>query len=468
MERKNFLEWAETLFGSCDLGDARRTKRLVSYAALQAENPLASTSNVCEGESPEAQGAYRLLRNQSFTSEDIDRSTFATVAEQCEDRNLLLAIQDTTTITVSHLPLRAELKKKDSDFGYLVHSTLMYDFDKNDIIGIIDQKRWQREKDRPSRLKRKERAYETKESFKWQAAHERMKELLPEKNDIITVCDREGDIFEFIHYNESKYRYVIRCSWNRKTGENAYLWETLENAPKIGEYEIEIAQRGPGRNSSNKKRPGRKYRKAKFELRATPVTFFCPKNRKKNGIHSVRSNAIYLREIGDVKDPLIWRLLTSEDISCEAALRKVIKIYESRWLIEEYHKCWKSGCRVEERPFQSFSTIEIFMAISAHIASFLLQLKMTGIFSEEKTSPMSQEDWVCLHKNAYPKKSILEGPPTQRQVYEAIAKLGGFLDTKRTHIAGWQTLWKGYYRFQERLGAWKLAKIYFSRAGEKM
>src|SRR2546428_270082 len=173
---KNCLEWSENVFGSCDLGDARRVKRLVSYAALQAENPLGSTSHVCEAQSGEALGAYRLLRNQNISVGDVDRGAFASIAEQCEERGLLLAIQDTTTVEVAHCPLWQELMRKDpGSGGYLVHSTLMFDFDTDEIVGIIDQKRWQRETNPLSTLDHKKRAYETKESFKWQAAHMRMR-----------------------------------------------------------------------------------------------------------------------------------------------------------------------------------------------------------------------------------------------------------------------------------------------------
>ena len=145
-------------------------------------------------------------------------------------------------------------------------------------------------------------------------------------------------------------------------------------------------------------------------------------------------------------------------------------MYEKRWLIEEYHKCWKSGCRVDDRPLQSLQNIERFMAISAHIAAQLLQLKMvaTKDSKSDREAEISPEEWICLHKNAYPEKPIPEGKPSEMQVYKALAKLGGFLDTKKTGIAGWQTLWKGYNRFEERFSAWKLAKIFYETAGEKM
>lgn len=86
MKLKNVFEWAHGLFGSCDLGDSRRVNRLVSYAALQMEDPLGSTSMVCEGKPGAALGAYRFLRNPKFCSRDIDEGALSSVAGQCEER----------------------------------------------------------------------------------------------------------------------------------------------------------------------------------------------------------------------------------------------------------------------------------------------------------------------------------------------------------------------------------------------
>ena len=43
-------------------------------------------------------------------------------------------------------------------------------------------------------------------------------------------------------------------------------------------------------------------------------------------------------------------------------------------------------------------------------------------------------------------------------VYKAIAKLGGFTDSRRTGIAGWDTLWKGWDKLQERVQGMLMAK----------
>jgi hypothetical protein len=89
--------WAEEQFGSCELGDARRTQRLLDYAARQAAQPEASTHAVCGGDDAVAEGTYRWMRNGSIDPKAVDEGPFRATAAACSDREVVLAIQDTTT-----------------------------------------------------------------------------------------------------------------------------------------------------------------------------------------------------------------------------------------------------------------------------------------------------------------------------------------------------------------------------------
>ena len=97
-------QWAEDLFGGCDLGDPRRTDRLVDYAARQAGSPQASTSQACRGDAAAREGAYRLLRNAQVRPEDIEDGAFDSVAATASKNGLLLAIQDSNGGWAFYLP----------------------------------------------------------------------------------------------------------------------------------------------------------------------------------------------------------------------------------------------------------------------------------------------------------------------------------------------------------------------------
>jgi len=48
--------------------------------------------------------------------------------------------------------------------------------------------------------------------------------------------------------------------------------------------------------------------------------------------------------------------------------------------------------------------------------------------------------------------------PSARWAFLALARLGGFTDTKRTGRPGWATIWHGWFRLQERVEGYRLAK----------
>ena len=61
------------------------------------------------------------------------------------------------------------------------------------------------------------RPYEEKESVKWQTASESMTQRLQSKMvDVISVCDREADIYEYLLYKlNAQQRFVVRSMQSR-------------------------------------------------------------------------------------------------------------------------------------------------------------------------------------------------------------------------------------------------------------
>lgn len=94
--------WSELEFGTCQLGDKRRTRRLVNYARQMAEKPDASTPRQTESWS-DCKGVYRLFARDEVTFESI------TAVHHQRTRNLqrgaYLVVSDTTEL----------------DYGYEMH-----------------------------------------------------------------------------------------------------------------------------------------------------------------------------------------------------------------------------------------------------------------------------------------------------------------------------------------------------------
>lgn len=65
--------------------------------------------------------------------------------------------------------------------------------------------------------------------------------------------------------------------------------------------------------------------------------------------------------------------------------------------------------------------------------------------------------WVSEKRSRPPRQA-----PSLRWTYEAIAKLGGWLDTKGTGRASWEVMWHGWFPLQERVDAYLAARKFLN------
>ena len=131
-------EWAEENLGSCDLKDARRTRRAVTVARQMAEHPDGSSPAQTERWS-DLKTRYRLF--------NIEEVTFAAVATPHGQRTRSLArgtvllIGDTMETDFGILRAVEGLGPTGdgSGLGFLLHSSLMVDAGSGEIIGLAGQ-----------------------------------------------------------------------------------------------------------------------------------------------------------------------------------------------------------------------------------------------------------------------------------------------------------------------------------------
>lgn len=452
------LEWAQQLFGASDLGDARRSARLVNVASRMAKHMGSSLAKSCESDQAALLGSYRLMRNGAVTPEAIRASGFAGTAKSVQDAKCLLAIEDTTCVSYEHA-VATQLgltggKKAAKRNGFIVHSVLLLDAEGGHTLGLIEQQHWQRDPASYGKNHtRKKRAYSDRESYKWeQASIEVAKRLGPAMPRTLSVCDRESDIYDYLWYKRRNgQRFVVRAQANRRLkNSEAKLFDALrQDATALCGYSVDIPQRG-----------GRKARRAKVLLRSATFDFLVPEGSAVPE-ESLRVNVILAEEVGPPagSEPLHWVLLTTEAIDDAEAALQIVRYYELRWRIEDYHKAWKSGVGVERQRFQSVGNLERMLAITAFLAVRLLQLRerldAKGTTCEKI---LAEDEWKVLWLSTEPDKPLPKTPPPLRWAYYAIAKLGGFSDTKRTGRVGWDTLWHGWFRFHERLQGYRLSQ----------
>jgi len=421
------------------------------HSALQAS----------EGDSALCEGAYRLFRNAAIDAEAIAESGFGATVARVEDYEELLAVEDTTTLSYGH-GVTSELgdlggKVESQRRGYLVHSVLLVDPKSAATVGLIAQQRWCRDRaKRGQRHRNKSRAYEDKESSKWQRASEQVAMRLGEgMSRVIAVCDREADIYEYLSYKSSQ-RYIVRAARDRRlVEEQERLYASVAQTPCLGEHSIQLAQRGGAH--------GRAARTVRLSLRSARVTLQPPK-RMHDELEALEVNAVLAEELSPAKgqEGLSWLLLTSEPVESLVGARKVLRAYTLRWRIEDFHKAWKSGAKVEQRRMQSAANLERVAVILAFVAVRLLQLREGATGPEANHSRPCTEIlepiqwrvlWATTERSKPPHKV-----PTQQWAYDAIARLGGWIDTKRTGRVGWDTMWRGWFRLAERVEGFNSAR----------
>lgn len=455
-------EWAEQTFGACKLGDIRRRDSVVALAAQAAAHPSRSIGEMYGADQAGAERAYYVLENAHVEPRAIEEPAFEETAHRCQhEPDVVLAIQDGTTLCYSHAAA-AELGDLGGGRGFVVHSTLAVRASDRQILGLLDQERWIRPDQRPGKHRRKRHAYADKESFAWQAACERIAARLGTPENLITVCDREADIYQFLDFLQlAQWRFVIRANHDRKlaTAHGTALWDHMAKQPVRGTYTLALAQRGPQRATLGRAaRPARPAQTRRLVLRAARVMLRAPTGAK----GSLAVHVVYVAEpeppAGET--PLEWMLMTSEPIATIEESLTVVGYYECRWLIEEFHKVWKTGCRIEASRLQHAENLERWAVITAHIAARMLAL--CGVAAAEPERSCSEifttDEWQCLYACTHAGQRLPSSPPSVRWAITAIAQLGGWHDTKRTGIPGWQSLWRGWLRLDERLTGWCLAR----------
>lgn len=433
-------EWAKQQFGSCELGDMRRTTRAIKVAAQFAADPSASTPDQTETWS-DCKAAYRL-----FDEEDVTFAALATphwrqtVSQACGH---CLLIGDTTIVSFgADRDIEGLGIIEGRTYGYLLHSALMVDADSEAIWGLAGQTIHFR------------RAVPTGETARQSKLRDRETKVWGEVIDLAGpppdgvrfthVFDRGGDSFEvYCHLLLQRCDWVVRAAQLTRLvitpqGTKEQLQDYLATLSPTGSYELHVRAHHE-----------QAARTAQVEVRqgviGMPVPRDCGCYARECGITFIAMNVVEVREIDAPpgQTPLRWVLLTSHDTSTFHKAWQVIEYYEKRPLVEEFHKALKTGCRLEQRQYRTAKRLEALTALLSVVAVRLLQLKAVARVDPERPAEhVVPQRWIhmlsCVRKS--PRKPIR----TVRDFYRGLAGLGGFLGRKHDGEPGWITLWRGF------------------------
>ena len=273
---------------------------------------------------------------------------------------------------------------------------------------------------------------------------------------IITVADREADIFElFALPRVSHMDLLIRAVQDRlvhvEDTEVRKLWESVEALPMADQLMTTHLEH----------RPGKPARDVVLAVRWRTVQLLVPtKKREKYKDASVTFTALLVTEVdppaGEI--PLEWLLLTTCSVETFQQAAQCVLWYRFRWLIERYHFVLKSGCHLEKLQLETAQRLERALALYCVVAWRLLHLTYLARVTPDASCEVvfQTHEWQALHAFTYKTNMIPTTPPSLHDATCLVAKLGGFLARKSDGEPGVQTIWRGLRRLDDLAAMWLL------------
>ena len=438
-------EWAQLNFGACDLGDKRRTNRLVQVAEHVANHPSASLPNQIERWG-DLKAAYRLFDSDGVTFEAIARPHWELTQQAAQGR--CLVIGDTTEFNFGK---NREIEGlgptgNGSGQGFLLHNALLVQAESNEIIGVAGQTIHYRKKKKSKKRENSARILKRKrESEVWGTVIDQIGKPRDEV-EYVHVFDRGADNFEvYCRLLQNEGQWVIRVSKMSRyvlvgaSEERMTLKDYLPQLRILGHYTLSL-----------RARPGQAARDALVEVRVGRVQIPRPQH-VSPWVRSWNPSPIAMNVIEVVEvnappgvTPIRWVLFTSLSVATFAEAWTAIGYYESRWLVEEYHKALKTGCATESRQLKAAGRLEAFVDLISVVAIRLLQMKSLARTNPEVPAQrVVPRVWLQMLKLA--RKNLTRVYDlTVGQFYREVAKLGGFLGRKSDGEPGWVTIWRGW------------------------
>lgn len=448
--------WAESELGSIELGDKRLRKRLLHVAedlSSQPEVPI----NHASKDWAATKAAYRLFDHSNVTDKKLFEVHRQRTVERLIGEKVVLAVQDTTYLTY-------EGHDKCDGLGYIgteqlkgviLHSTLMVT-PSGLPLGLMTQELSTRtELKRLNDHQRAKLPIEEKESYRWIAAlRETEQYARSEGRTVVTVGDRECDIFEFIHEAQAlNAYYVVRSSTDRNViGDDAgKLRELLRERAIAGQVKLDIPSRD-----------GTKGRTVELDVRFAQVEINVPSNLRNLGYTPISLWAIMTseRKVEGQDSGLEWMLLTNLEVSTFEDASERIEWYKRRWQIEVFHKILKSGCNVEDCRLETLKRLKAYLSLFSIIAWRIFYC--THICRTDPKLPastiLSSVEIEALSMLAGKKEKKRLPITTVKNAVIEIAKLGGFMARRYDGFPGPTPLWRGFRKLANATEMWEITQ----------
>jgi hypothetical protein len=449
----------QAMLGHAEVGDRRRSARLVTTFEQMRRHPGGTLPDKLSSPA-DLKALYRLCACRSVTHQALVSAMRNYTLERISNHDgSVLVVHDATELDYTSLEsLENDLGQigKGTHRGYICQNVIALDPQTGEVLGLLDQILHSRDEVPKGETLTEHRNRKTRESLLWGKG---TKHLTGDAR-LIDVADQGASTFEFLkHETASGRRFVVRNGKVRKvhgghepSSPEEYLKEYAQGLPELGSYTMDV-----------QRQKGRKARKqAEFAVRGGAILLLPP--HAKYGLHGNDPLPLYVVYVCEVnppagEEPIEWMLLTNEPVVTLDDAWRVISWYERRWVIEEYHKAMKTGCRIEDLQFTAVERLQPAIALLSAVALTLLTLRDASRRPDATTRPASNlfalEYIEVLSVWRYGK---VRSDLTVHDFYFALGRLGGHQNRKSDHLPGWLVLWRGWAKLQYMLDGYRAAK----------
>ena len=434
--------WAERTFGSVQLHDIRRTRRAVKAATNLAENPLGSLPTQMHTWK-ETKALYRWLDEPDVTFAALMQPHLHQTREQATPAAVVLLVQDTTDIDLSHRHKISGVGQigNERGRGFFVQTVLAVRPQTREVLGCMAQEPFVRIPAPEGEQRYQRRKREERETDVWMRQVQAIG--TPESGSLwVHVGDRGADMFPFFQACRStQTHFLVRAAQNRRVQESeeeiSYSLTQARAFPSQASRVLEL----PARH-------GHQKRSAQLQLAFGQMTLLPPRHEPRAGKEplTVWVIRVWEEEAPEGEEPLEWVLLTSVPTTTLEQAWERVEWYRHRWLVEDSHQCLKSGCRIEERQLQTVDGLIRLLGLLSPLAVRLLQVRACAREDPERPAYEVIEPLMLAVVAGRTGGSPLT--MTVGTFWIEVARMGGYLARSHDGPPGWRTIWKGWLSLQ--------------------
>jgi hypothetical protein len=258
----------------------------------------------------------------------------------------------------------------------------------------------------------------------------------------VHVGDRGADMFPFFQACQAtQTHFLVRAGKSRRVQQDedeisysltqARSWPSQASRP----FEVPARHGHPGRSTQ-------------LQLSFGQMTLLPPRHEPRASKEplTVWVIRVWEEQARDAEEPLEWILVTSVPTTTLEQAWERVEWYRHRWLVEDYHQCLKSGCRIEQRQLQTVDGLIRLLGLLSPLAVRLLQVRAYAREDPERPAAEVIEPLML---------AVLAercgGSPLTMTVgtfWTEVARLGGYLARSHDGPPGWRTIWKGWLSLQ--------------------